>query len=164
MKVYPKVKVVIQEEEYDDPPRVYLKDLQPPSLYDHPSTQVFLIFPRPCLSIFLDLPLSVSINVTEHKDGYTPPYVRVPISSSGMGKVNRKVAQSNSKSSTVLPPRAVISSPENDTMLGTKTKNKTKIQEAGLKDHNSCQNRHVKCTKSYELEKKKRALLLIVIY
>ncbi|XP_076942219.1 uncharacterized protein LOC143612020 isoform X2 [Bidens hawaiensis] len=59
----------------------------PPSLYDHPSTS------------------------PEHKDGYTPPYVRVPISSSLMGKVNRKVAETNSKSSSVLPPRAVLSSP-----------------------------------------------------
>ncbi|KAI7737656.1 hypothetical protein M8C21_003960, partial [Ambrosia artemisiifolia] len=128
--VYPKVKVIIQDEEEEEynPPRVYLKH---PSSYDHPS------------------------NSPEHKDGYTytPPYVRLPISTSpmAMGKANR---ESNSKSASVLPPRAVLSSPENDAIHGAKIK---KTQGSGLKNHNLSQNRHVKCTKSYELDNRRRS-------
>ncbi|XP_022026714.1 uncharacterized protein LOC110927346 isoform X2 [Helianthus annuus] len=134
--MYPKVKVIQEEEEEEeeDPPKIYLKNFESLSLCDHPS------------------------NSPEHKDGYTAPYVRVPIYSDvkksvRAGKVNR---ESNSKAGSVLPPRAVLSSPENDVMhgAGTKTKNKTKTApESGLKN----QNTHVKCTKSYELQQRRRS-------
>ncbi|KAK9072423.1 hypothetical protein SSX86_008857 [Deinandra increscens subsp. villosa] len=86
---------------------------------------------------------------------YTPPHVRPHISTSD-AKISVKAGGnlSSSKASFVLPPRAVLSSPENDgTKYKSKSKNKTKTQES---THNSCQNTHVKCTKSYELQKSRR--------
>ncbi|KAI3823064.1 hypothetical protein L1987_04490 [Smallanthus sonchifolius] len=136
--MYPKVKVRQEEEDPPESLRIYFKNFQALSLYDHPS------------------------NSLEEKDGYTPAHMGVHISSPDAkisvkaGKVNRKVSEenkSNKKASSVLPPRAVLSSPENDAMHGTKNKNRIKTQEAGFK----CQNTHVKCTKSYELEKRRRS-------
>jgi len=69
-------------------------------------------------------------------------------------KVNRKVAEEIKPSSVLLrPPRAVLSSPENDLML--RTKNKTKTEGSGLKhDHKLSENTHGKCKKAYELQKR----------
>ncbi|KAK1435396.1 hypothetical protein QVD17_01158 [Tagetes erecta] len=134
--MYPKVKV-IQQQQDDSPKRIYL--------YDHPS------------------------NSPARKDGYVAPYMRVPVFDSVYaesdadtpvkeGKVKKKVAdekKSNSKVTSVLPPRAVLSSPENDAMHGTKNKNKIKTQGTWLKKHNLCQNTHVKCKETYELEKRR---------
>ncbi|KVH89751.1 hypothetical protein Ccrd_008255 [Cynara cardunculus var. scolymus] len=47
-------------------------------------------------------------------------------------------------------------------MLGTR--NETKEDHSGLKNHNSRQNRHVKCNKSCELEKIKKQLMGTMIF
>lgn len=145
--MYPKVKVRQEEEDPQEFQRIYLKDFQSPS------------------------------NSPQHKDGYTytPPRVLkshhistsdANISSSkAAAMVDRKVAGGNKpnnkvnkkiaeviKPSSILPPRAVLSSPENDLML--RTKNKTKTERSESKNHKLSQNTHVKCKKSYELEKK----------
>nr|GEZ44188.1 Gnk2-homologous domain-containing protein [Tanacetum cinerariifolium] len=149
-KVYPKVKV----RQEDDPPefqRICFKDFQSLSLHDHPSTKA----------------------AKHDKDGKTPPHVRAHKShisdvqkSLTRGKITKKVAEDSKpnkvsgkvadeyKPSSVLPPRAVLSSPENDVMRRIKNKTKAKTECSDSKDHNLCHNTHAKCKKTYELEKK----------
>nr|KAJ0200867.1 hypothetical protein LSAT_V11C600323200 [Lactuca sativa] len=127
--MYPKVKVRQEEEDPQEFQRIYLKDFQSPS------------------------------NSPQHKDDANIS------SSKAAAMVDRKVAGGNKpnnkvnkkiaeviKPSSILPPRAVLSSPENDLML--RTKNKTKTERSESKNHKLSQNTHVKCKKSYELEKK----------
>ncbi|XP_071713620.1 uncharacterized protein [Rutidosis leptorrhynchoides] len=143
--MYPKVKVRQDEpEEVEDPTqyqKIYLKNY--PSNSNSNSNS----------------------NSLEHEDGYTPPHVRVPMShtssvtdskiSAKASKLNKKGAEIDTKPSSVLPPRAVLSSPENDAMVGVGTKHKTKTDRSSLKNHSLRQNTHNKCKKSYEVEKKR---------
>ncbi|KAI3459554.1 hypothetical protein Pfo_016217, partial [Paulownia fortunei] len=57
----------------------------------------------------------------------------------GMGE-NRK----NVRATSAPRPRAVLSSPDNDGIIGSKTQTRRELLSA-LKNHNSCQNRHTKC-------------------
>ncbi|KAD5508943.1 hypothetical protein E3N88_16646 [Mikania micrantha] len=97
--VYPKVKVR-QEDSVESMRLFSLKDFQSLSLYDHPSAE-------------------------HHKDDYSPPHVRsLHISDAKIsvkaGKINTKISEhkSNTNTRSVLPPRAVLSSPGNDEHLG----------------------------------------------
>lgn len=151
ISMYPKVKVRQQEEDPPEFQRIYVKDFQSPSVYDHPS------------------------NSPQHKNGYASP-LRVPKShistsdakiSSKSSKVDRKIAEENkpkmlkkkvadvTNPNSILPPRAVLSSPENDLMLGIKSK--TKANRSSLKNHKVSENTHVKCKKSYENEVAKKS-------
>nr|XP_043613979.1 uncharacterized protein LOC122585928 isoform X2 [Erigeron canadensis] len=144
--MYPKVKVKQQQEEEElqdhhhpseeEFQRIFLKDFKSmsTSLYHHhhPSNSNSNPNPNPNPK-----------SPPEHKHGYTPPHVRVPIS--GANKKISSTSSSRSKvvnkniitgdevtnytekpPSSVLPaPRAVLSSPENDAMLGAKKITKT---------------------------------------
>ncbi|KAM3326888.1 hypothetical protein P3S67_002014 [Capsicum chacoense] len=53
--------------------------------------------------------------------------------------------KTNARASSVPRPRAVLSSPDNDQMISMRSKTKAEVI-SGLKNHNSCQNRHhIKC-------------------
>ncbi|KAG8489037.1 hypothetical protein CXB51_017107 [Gossypium anomalum] len=112
-KMYPRVKVTVQEEE---------EDHFPPHNNNHH---------EPCL--FLRLLESLSKQEKENKInsppsnsifGITKAYITSPTPKDG-GTVEKNKKQigkdmkSNVKPSSVLPPRAVLSSPDNDRMIGS---------------------------------------------
>ncbi|KAK4266216.1 hypothetical protein QN277_027171 [Acacia crassicarpa] len=51
----------------------------------------------------------------------------------------------NIRASSVPPPRAVISSPDNDTMIGNKNRIKGRERLSGSKNYGVLQNRHAQC-------------------
>lgn len=133
--MYPRVKVRVQKEEddqyaYQSLPS--LKAFESLSIADFSSsddspTSVVRI-PRACI--------------------LSPDRHGLP-SSRGRTKDNNQSIFGGSKTkerATSVPrPRAVLSSPDNDQMISTRSKTKAEVL-SGLKNHNSCQNRHhVKC-------------------
>ncbi|XP_010533149.1 PREDICTED: uncharacterized protein LOC104808976 [Tarenaya hassleriana] len=77
---------------------------------------------------------------------YIPSVIIPPASmSKEIGKIHREVngeVKSNTKSSPILRPRAVISSPDNDEMIGTINRNKEKKGTRASKSHVQTPTRH----------------------
>ncbi|GMH08282.1 hypothetical protein Nepgr_010122 [Nepenthes gracilis] len=133
--MYPKVKV--REQNQEDP-----QDRQGRSLQK--------------LKDFDSLSLgNMTSTVKEHKHISPPSTAEVPSShtqitpplSRGLQNVDKEAEVEDKphiRASSILRPRAVLSSPDNDQMIGSKHKAKVERHSA-LKDHNSCQNRHSKC-------------------
>ncbi|KAH7857421.1 hypothetical protein Vadar_012524 [Vaccinium darrowii] len=98
-------------------------------------------------------------SVTEFDDDSPRSVVRIPksyISNSDIpmtplpkGKRDNKVKDAEDskpdvKATSVLRPRAVLSSPDNDGAIRNRNKAKAELL-SGLKNHNLCQNRHTRC-------------------
>lgn len=99
-------------------------------------------------------------SVTEFDDDSPRSVVRIPksyISNSDIpmtplpkeGKIDNKVkdaegSKPDAKTTSVLRPRAVLSSPDNDGVIRNRNKVKAELL-SGLKNHNLCQNRHIRC-------------------
>ncbi|KAJ8547181.1 hypothetical protein K7X08_010767 [Anisodus acutangulus] len=133
--MYPRVKVRVQKEEddqyaYESLPS--LKAFESLSITDFSSsddspTSVVRI-PRACI--------------------LSPDRHGLP-SSRGITKDNNQSifggSKTNARATSVPRPRAVLSSPDNDQMISTRRKTRAEVF-SGLKNHNSCQNRHhAKC-------------------
>ncbi|XP_057470459.1 uncharacterized protein LOC130759368 isoform X2 [Actinidia eriantha] len=116
----------------------------------------------PPLGAFESLSIDdLNSSVTESEDDTPPSVVRIPKSyiptsaipviplskGEGMSSNKKKAVDDsnlNSRDRSLLRPRAVLSSPDNDGMIGSRNKAKPALL-SGLKDHNLCQNRHTQC-------------------
>jgi len=138
--MYPKVKV--REHEEDDQIAFYVHE---GPLEDFESLHTY----------------DLNSSVTEFDDDSPRSVVRIPksyISNSDIpmtplpkaeGKRDNKVKDAEDskpdvKVASVLRPRAVLSSPDNDGVIRNRNKAKADLL-SGLKNHNLCQNRHTRC-------------------
>lgn len=139
--VYPRVKVR-EEKDLDDHPVLYeqkrscllsLKDLESLFLQDDsnsPGTE-HRVSPSPTAKIPKD---------------YSPNVIK-PATSESQEERTKMVGEDNKvniRASSIPMPRAVVSSPENDLLIGKKNRNTTEKPSA-LKNHNSVQSRHSQC-------------------
>ncbi|XP_052206414.1 uncharacterized protein LOC127810875 isoform X2 [Diospyros lotus] len=134
--MYPKVKV--REEEDDDVINVHALDgLQSLSIHDVDS---------PVREFEDDSPASIVRIPKSYIPGATSP--TIPLSRGEGENDSKKKAledkKTNTRASSVPRPRAVLSSPDNDVMIRSRNKAKTGLL-SGLKDNDSCQNRHTQC-------------------
>ncbi|XP_022937426.1 uncharacterized protein LOC111443687 isoform X7 [Cucurbita moschata] len=133
--IYPKVKVR-DENELDDHPAV------------NEQKRSYLLSLKDLESLFLED--SSSSSGKEHRVSpsstakvpkvYSPNVVKPSTSESQDKRCNRV----NTRASSIPMPRAVLSSPENDLMIGKKNR-KTTEKPSVLKNHNSVQSRHSQC-------------------
>ncbi|XP_022974536.1 uncharacterized protein LOC111473205 isoform X1 [Cucurbita maxima] len=156
--IYPKVKVR-EENELDDHPaaneqkRSYLlslKDLESLFLEDLSSSSE-LHRERASCSVLGTPNFRAKVWRKEHRVSpsstakvpkvYSPNVVKPSTSESQADKRCNKV---NTRASSIPMPRAVLSSPENDLMIGKKNR-KTTEKPSVLKNHNSVQSRHSQC-------------------
>ncbi|CAK9139557.1 unnamed protein product [Ilex paraguariensis] len=132
--MYPKVKVRDQEE---DDQFGYESSLQSSKGFESLSIHEF---PSPAWECE-DPPSIVRISGSNISNSAMPT---VPASK---GKSNNKKVvgdnKPNIRASSVPRPRAVLSSPDNDGVIGSK--NRTREVLSGLKNHNLCQHRHTQC-------------------
>ncbi|XP_022974540.1 uncharacterized protein LOC111473205 isoform X5 [Cucurbita maxima] len=133
--IYPKVKVR-EENELDDHPAA------------NEQKRSYLLSLKDLESLFLeDLSSSsgkehrVSPSSTAKVPKVYSPNVVKPSTSESQDKRCNKV---NTRASSIPMPRAVLSSPENDLMIGKKNR-KTTEKPSVLKNHNSVQSRHSQC-------------------
>ncbi|XP_022937425.1 uncharacterized protein LOC111443687 isoform X6 [Cucurbita moschata] len=134
--IYPKVKVR-DENELDDHPAV------------NEQKRSYLLSLKDLESLFLED--SSSSSGKEHRVSpsstakvpkvYSPNVVKPSTSESQADKRCNRV---NTRASSIPMPRAVLSSPENDLMIGKKNR-KTTEKPSVLKNHNSVQSRHSQC-------------------
>ncbi|XP_023538649.1 uncharacterized protein LOC111799527 isoform X6 [Cucurbita pepo subsp. pepo] len=133
--IYPKVKVR-EENELDDHPAV------------NEQKRSYLLSLKDLESLFLED--SSNSSGKEHRVSpsstakvpkvYSPNVVK-PSTSESQDKRCNKV---NTRASSIPMPRAVLSSPENDLMIGKKNRKPTE-KPSVLKNHNSVQSRHSQC-------------------
>ncbi|XP_022937402.1 uncharacterized protein LOC111443687 isoform X3 [Cucurbita moschata] len=167
--IYPKVKVR-DENELDDHPAVNeqkrsyllsLKDLESLFLEDSSSSSELhrerascsvLGTPNFRARVWSKFPPNLTENEgKEHRVSpsstakvpkvYSPNVVKPSTSESQADKRCNRV---NTRASSIPMPRAVLSSPENDLMIGKKNR-KTTEKPSVLKNHNSVQSRHSQC-------------------
>ncbi|XP_023538648.1 uncharacterized protein LOC111799527 isoform X5 [Cucurbita pepo subsp. pepo] len=134
--IYPKVKVR-EENELDDHPAV------------NEQKRSYLLSLKDLESLFLED--SSNSSGKEHRVSpsstakvpkvYSPNVVKPSTSESQADKRCNKV---NTRASSIPMPRAVLSSPENDLMIGKKNRKPTE-KPSVLKNHNSVQSRHSQC-------------------
>ncbi|XP_023538643.1 uncharacterized protein LOC111799527 isoform X1 [Cucurbita pepo subsp. pepo] len=167
--IYPKVKVR-EENELDDHPAVNeqkrsyllsLKDLESLFLEDSSNSSELhrerascsdLGTPNFRAKVWSKFPPNLTENEgKEHRVSpsstakvpkvYSPNVVKPSTSESQADKRCNKV---NTRASSIPMPRAVLSSPENDLMIGKKNRKPTE-KPSVLKNHNSVQSRHSQC-------------------
>ncbi|KAF3952533.1 hypothetical protein CMV_021920 [Castanea mollissima] len=133
--VYPKVKVREQEDQ---------EDFKGPPLNDDSS------FPAKeneeiSLAYVAKIPKSYVPNVPMSTTSVSESLIMPTISASeGAGEIDKKIDEDdkiNVRASSILRPRAVLSSPDNDVMIGNKNRVKAK-RPSCLKNHNLVQSRH----------------------
>lgn len=137
--MYPKVKVrgEAQDIDEDDYATRFYKALDALSLHN---------FPSPPVKELEDNSLPSVVRIPKSYVS-KPVMPMAPVSKGSAKSINRKIVEEekqNIRASSVPRPRAVLSSPDNDGILGSKEKSKQEIS-SGLKNHNQRQNRHVRC-------------------
>ncbi|KGN56812.1 uncharacterized protein LOC101203442 [Cucumis sativus] len=142
---YPKVKVR-EEENLDDRPVVYeqkrsyllsLKDLESLFLQDSSNTPGKVKEHRVSLLSCAKIPKACSTNEIK-------PSTSEPQESERSCTIVDEDNKANIRASSIPMPRAVVSSPENDQMIGKKNR-KTTEKPSVLKNCNSVQSRHSQC-------------------
>ncbi|XP_059632302.1 uncharacterized protein LOC132274946 [Cornus florida] len=137
--MYPKVKV--REQEQDDQDRSFL-----PSLEAFESLSIH-DFDSPANESKYGSPASIVRIPTHHISNSATPAVPVVKEAGKNNSSNRKDVEDskpNIRAGSILRPRAVLSSPDNDGMIRSRKKTRAELM-SGLKNHNLCQNRHTQC-------------------
>ncbi|XP_075653553.1 uncharacterized protein LOC142623947 isoform X1 [Castanea sativa] len=133
--VYPKVKVREQEDQ---------EDFKGPPLNDDssfPAKENEEISPAYVAKIPKSYVPNVPMSTTSVSESLIMPTISA---SEGAGEIDKKIDEDdkiNIRACSILRPRAVLSSPDNDVMIGNKNRVKAK-RPSGLKNHNLVQSRH----------------------
>ncbi|KAL4593781.1 hypothetical protein ACB092_M012500 [Castanea dentata] len=133
--VYPKVKVREQEDQ---------EDFKGPPLNDDssfPAKENEEISPAYVAKIPKSYVPNEPMSTTSVSESLIMPTISA---SEGAGEIDKKIDEDdkiNIRASSILRPRAVLSSPDNDVMIGNKNRVKAK-RPSGLKNHNLVQSRH----------------------
>ncbi|KAA8527814.1 hypothetical protein F0562_035317 [Nyssa sinensis] len=144
--MYPKVKV--REQEQDD---LHIAlDHERSSLLSLDAFESLSIhdFNAPVNGSDDDAPASVVRVPKSYITNSTTPLIPVSKGVEKKNDNNNKVVEDskqNIRASSIPRPRAVLSSPDNDGMIGSRNKTKKAEVLSGLKNHNLCQNRHTQC-------------------
>ncbi|KAM4117009.1 hypothetical protein ACJW30_02G092000 [Castanea mollissima] len=86
----------------------------------------------------------VKVREQEDQEDFKGPPLNDDSSFPGAGEIDKKIDEDdkiNVRASSILRPRAVLSSPDNDVMIGNKNRVKAK-RPSCLKNHNLVQSRH----------------------
>ncbi|KAK9991689.1 hypothetical protein SO802_026674 [Lithocarpus litseifolius] len=137
--MYPKVKVREQEDQ---------EDFKGPSLLPLNDDSSFPAKEHEEIAYVAKIPKSYVPNVLLSTTSVSESLVMPTISASeGAGEIDKKIDEDDKisiRASSILRPRAVLSSPDNDVMIGNKNGIKAK-RPSGLKNHNLVQSRHAQC-------------------
>ncbi|KAG2721962.1 hypothetical protein I3760_02G106800 [Carya illinoinensis] len=130
--VYPKVKVKVKEQNDQDDPK---------------GSSLFPLNDDSCFPVeHEDLsPLCVAKIPMSYVPNAPMPTISEP---EGVGKNDKKIDKDdniNNRASSILRPRAILSSPDNDVTIGNKNRSKKVKQPSPLKNPNLVQSRHVHC-------------------
>ncbi|XP_062150006.1 uncharacterized protein LOC133858543 [Alnus glutinosa] len=87
---------------------------------------------------------SVLMSTTSVSEGLIMPTISVSEEAEKNDNFFEEDDKINIRVSSILRPRAVLSSPDNDAVIGNKNRMKVK-QPSALKNHNLVQSRHVRC-------------------
>uniref|UniRef100_A0A7N2LXR8 Uncharacterized protein n=1 Tax=Quercus lobata TaxID=97700 RepID=A0A7N2LXR8_QUELO len=139
--MYPKVKVREQDdqEDFKGPSLLPLNDDS-----SFPAKENEEISPAYVAKIPKSYVPNVLVSTTSVSESLIMPTISA---SEGAGEIDKKIDEDDKitiRASSILRPRAVLSSPDNDEMIGNKNRVKAK-RPSGLKNHNLVQSRHAQC-------------------
>lgn len=139
--MYPKVKVREQEdqEDFKGPSLLPLNDDS-----SFPANEHEEISPAYVAKIPKSYVPNVLVSTTSVSESLIMPTISA---SEEAGEIDKKIDEDDKisiRAGSILRPRAVLSSPDNDVMIGNKNSVKAK-RPSGLKNHNLVQSRHAQC-------------------